>query len=232
MGAARLMRVWRVLWISLVSFLSCIGLYFFTALLLGLIAVNPPPRPSAEDVDIFVTSNGVHTSLVLPMVSPTRDWRTVLPFLNASPETARAPFLAIGWGDRGFYLQTPAWAELKPSTALRALTGLDTAVLHIEASVEPPLSDRARRVRLSPARLATLIATIDASLTRDEAGRARQVAGAHYNDFDAFYEAGGHYSLFYTCNEWARSALSQAGVRMPVWSPFTAAIFHHLPEPD
>ena len=39
--------------------------------------------------------------------------------------------ISIGWGDKGFYLDTPTWAELKLSTALIAGFGLGNAALHI-----------------------------------------------------------------------------------------------------
>ena len=40
-------------------------------------------------------------------------------------------YISIGWGDKGFYLDTPTWAELKLSTALIAGFGLGNAALHI-----------------------------------------------------------------------------------------------------
>jgi hypothetical protein len=39
-------------------------------------------------------------------------------------------YLAFGWGDKGFYLNTPEWADLKVSTALNAAFGLSSSAIH------------------------------------------------------------------------------------------------------
>jgi len=47
------------------------------------------------------------------------DWTT-----KVSPDDTKGKkkgdWLAFGWGDKGFYLNTPTWADLKFSTAVKA----------------------------------------------------------------------------------------------------------------
>jgi uncharacterized protein (TIGR02117 family) len=135
-------------------------------------------------------------------------------------------YLAFGWGDRGFYLTTPSWADLRLSTALGALTGLDSTVIHVEAMPPPAIDAKTRRLRLSPTAYRALAHYVAASFA---GAAAAPIPGAHYNTHDEFFEARGHYSVFATCNEWARRGLAVAWVRTALWSPFDIALFYQLP---
>ncbi|MFP3836064.1 DUF2459 domain-containing protein, partial [Chryseobacterium sp. SIMBA_028] len=46
-------------------------------------------------------------------------------------------------------------------------------------------------------------------------------------DNDAFYDAKGTYSFFYTCNTWANNALKAAGQKAALWTPSDFGIFQH-----
>ena len=215
--------------IVLSALAALLAVYILAAGVLGLAGVGGEATPPSQgdDIEIFIVSNGVHTDFVMPMATRQRDWRVLAP--NAAPES----FVAIGWGDWEFYLSTPTWGDLKATTVLRAALGLNATVLHVEhTGAPPPPSDRVRSVRLGSAQYARLAAHIDGSFARDASRGYRRIPGVRYNDFDAFYEATGQYSVINTCNEWIRAGLSEAGVRTPVWSPFTWAIFHHLPKND
>jgi uncharacterized protein (TIGR02117 family) len=182
-------------------------------------------------VTVWVVTNGVHTALMLPRRDAQADWDALFPPANTRDPVWAAHFdmILIGWGDRRFYLETPVWADLKPGTALGALTGLNGAALHVEYTAAPR-ADAANAIALSlsPEAYARLAAHLRQSIRADAQGRPILIAGHHYGATDAFYEATGRYSPFFTCNEWARQALSAAGVRVPVWSPLDRAIFWQL----
>ena len=221
----------RLAKIVLATIAACVVGYFAAALALGVVPANDgsAPPPQGRGTRIFVASNGVHTDLIVPMVSASRDWRPMLAGDWTPPDVSRFGYVAIGWGDRAFYLETPTWADLKVSTALRAVTGMNGTVLHVQATGTPFLSDRVRSVMLTDDRFQRLNAYIVASFARDTTGLPIPIASAHYNRYDIFYAATGYYSFVFTCNEWARAGLRHANVRVPVWSPFAAAIFFHLP---
>ncbi|HEX8957145.1 MAG TPA: TIGR02117 family protein [Burkholderiaceae bacterium] len=195
-------------------------LYALTALVLGVVPVNRDFRQSAQGIDISIHANAVHTDLIVPVKSDARDWNTRLPNL------AGAAYLAIGWGDRAFYLETKQWADLKADNALRALAGFDGTLLHVEPLGRPLESAEVVKLRISPAQYVKLVAAIDDSFALDAYGKPIVVAGAHYDERDAFYEATGRYSLFSTCNDWGRAALAQAGIRTAVWAPFAPALLY------
>ena len=50
---------------------------------------------------------------------------------------------------------------------------------------------------------------------------------AVYGNNDAFYEAKGSYSLFFTCNTWAANALKTAKKEAPLWTATQQGIFYH-----
>jgi len=169
-------------------------------------------------VEAFVVSNGVHTDIVVPLAAAGVDWRAHFPPIDARAAPADAAFVAIGWGDRAFYLNTPTWADLTLRRAASALLGRNAALLHVTWLTRAQLPPGATwRLPLDEAQYRRLADGLRAMLP---GGRALRIAGAHYADNDAFYEASGRYHLFETCNTWTGRLLRRAGAPVPAWTPF------------
>ena len=49
------------------------------------------------------------------------DWHTVLRSEHFQHPTAKLTYVALGWGDRNFYVDTPTWEDLSVTTTARAL---------------------------------------------------------------------------------------------------------------
>lgn len=203
-------------------------LYALAALVLGLVPRNPGFVEPADGVEIHVRTNGVHADLVLPTRWNGIDWSVEFPARDMSGLVAPANWIAFGWGDRGFMLTTPTWADLRPGTAFIALSGLGRGAMHVEY-VDAPSAYDARRVRLSAEQYRRLAAFIRDSFVRDAGGAVRRIDAPGYFDTDAFYEAVPTYTFWHTCNEWTRRALAAAGVTTAWWAPFDIAVMHHLP---
>ncbi|MCU0952833.1 MAG: DUF2459 domain-containing protein [Burkholderiaceae bacterium] len=113
--------------------------YLLAALVLGLLPVNADWRPTPEErggVPVYLRTNGVHADLVLPVQAP-HDFTHLFPraaLIDLAREPSLLPFnwIAFGWGDRGFYLNTPTWADLDAVTAWRALTAQGPSAMHVE----------------------------------------------------------------------------------------------------
>jgi uncharacterized protein (TIGR02117 family) len=208
--------------------------YLLLALLLGLLPVNrgfEPTPPEAGGVSVYLRTNGVHAELVLPAAAPF-DWRVELPPAEVvdAARLARPPaleWIAFGWGDRAFFIQTRTWADLRPRTALSALLGLGPAAMYVDYLARPQ-DYRAQRIDVSAAEYGRLVAGLRAGFARDAAGRPIRIDDPGYFDTDAFYEGTGRYTLWLTCNEWIRRVLAGAGVRTAAWAPFEAALFWQL----
>ena len=115
----------RPLILKIVAFAGwCLGtvaclvvLFFIFAFVLSSIPVKSSmaqaPQPDAT-VEIFVTSNGVHTDIVVPVSTSLIDWRDKIPLHHFRNIDSSYRYLAFGWGDRRFYMETPEWDDLKP----------------------------------------------------------------------------------------------------------------------
>ena len=231
-------------------------MYAACAVCFGLMAVNrdfAPPKAGEPAIEFFLRNNGIHTDFVLPLNDPLArqivDWRAQHPGKHFGPplKPPKAPIplsldekldpsanpqathIAIGWGDQGFYLETPEWADLTASVALRALTGIGKSAVHIEYERRPDAkSPTVRTLRVSPATYAKLVQSIQAEFARDQTGALRLIARRGYTVHDAFYEGRSSFSLVTTCNEWVRGHLSHAGIRTAAWAPFHFAVYRHL----
>ena len=68
------------------------------------------PEPSdLSTIEIMVETNGVHTALVLPLVSPERDWRGVFPIGDVARPDRPYTHVSISWGERQVFLQCAPW---------------------------------------------------------------------------------------------------------------------------
>ena len=204
-------------------------LYFLAALFLGLVPANVSfHQPSQGGVLIFVRSNGIHTDLVMPTVNAEADWR---PFANPQdvrdPRWGAADHVAIGYGAREFFLNTPTWGDLSLGTALRSLFGADTSLVHVEHVQDPQPDAWQRPLRLTSDQYRRLAAYVRSSFRLDEDGAPIHVPGG-YGNADTFYEGNGPFSMFFNCNAWTGAALRAGGVRMGLWTPLEQSVMWRL----
>ncbi|WBA42279.1 TIGR02117 family protein [Hymenobacter canadensis] len=212
------------------SILGLLALYGVAAVGLSAVPVGERGRPAPDSVEVYILSNGVHTDIVVPVRSPQIDWTRQIRYADTPAADPSMQFVGFGWGDKGFYLDTPTWAELKPSTAFKAMFWLGESAIHATFHHRPTEGKDCVRLYLSRAQYARLIDFIQQSFDYDAQGRVEHIAGHSYGQFDAFYEARRTYNLFYTCNSWTNEALKAAGQRAAFWTPFDAGIFWHYRE--
>jgi uncharacterized protein (TIGR02117 family) len=204
-------------------------LYFLAALILGLVPANVSFHQPAEGVTIFIRGNGVHTWIVMPKVSEEMDWRPYArPEHLRDPRWGNADHVAIGYGNREFYLNTPTWGDLSVRTAALALFGSGPTLLHVEHVDRPTPDQWQRPIRITRAQYRRLAGYIQARFHLDSGGRPIPLIGRGFGPSDMFYEANGGYSFILTCNEWTGRALRTAGVRTGVWTPFEQSIMWRL----
>lgn len=217
------MRWRKAFWIAAPPLLV-LYLYAVAGLIGGALPAPFAPRPR-EGVTIWVENNGIHTGLVLPLVAAGVDWRSI-----ARPEHLRDPrlasdWLAIGWGDRDFFLGTPTWADVNARTVIAAAIGSSATLVHVEHIRRPQTGPDVRAVTLRLEEYRRLAAFVRGSIDTRGA-RLRWQHG--YARYDAFYAGTGRYSAITTCNEWTGEVLRQASVRMGRWTPFPATVMAWL----
>ena len=209
------------------ALLLFIGAYMVAAYSLSRIRVDKE-QVTSEDVTIYILSNGVHTDLVVPLKTTEVDWSKYIKAENTLAKDSLAKWVAFGWGDKGFYLETPTWADLKFRTAFKAAFALSTSAIHATFYRELKEGENCKSIKISHAQYFRLVEYIEQSLLYDEKGFTIPIkTNANYGDYDAFYEANGKYNLFYTCNTWANNGLKACGQKACLWTPFDKGIFNY-----
>lgn len=201
-----------------------------TAWIGSAIPRNPDWREPAKGlpgtVEIMVGTNGVHTEIVMPLVTPAKDWRGDFPVTDIPASGEPYTHVAVSWGEREVFLNTPSWADLRPATAIGAMIGGD-ALLHVAHYVRPAPGPDNRPLRLTSAQYARLVARIETAVPRLD--RRKKHRG--YADWDVFYDAPGRYRWNNTCNQWTSDTLAAAGVRTGWWTPSAGGVMKWVRPP-
>lgn len=221
-------RWWRYLRNGVLLFLALPLLYLASAWGLGSITVHNqalPAHNASGNVVVYLLSNGVHTDIVMPMRNHITDWRKMVS-VSEGVQDKPQPYVAIGWGERNFYLNTPTWRDLTAATAAKAISGINTTLLRVTfypaAALKP--ADNIVRFQISAAQYRKLSQHIQAAFILDANGRGQVLANPHHGKNNQFYLAHGRYHLFYTCNTWVNQQLKQSQLPAVVWTPFTTPL--------
>ena len=208
-----------------------IGIAGFTLLYFGVgwclsRIIIPAEKGTPKEVTIYIKTNGKHTDIVVPVRNKLIDWSNKIPYHNNISQDTVYQFLALGWGDKGFFLDMPTWDDLTFSLAFRAAFWLSTTAMHTTYYKEIFEDDNCRKITISYEQYARLITFIVNRFRKDSEGNFINIkTNAQYGVSDAFYEARGRYNIFFSCNTWANSALAAAGQRHCLWTFFDTPIF-------
>ena len=216
----KLLKYTAILILSLVAYLLIVTL-------LSFVTVNENLAENQKEIPIYILTNGVHTDIVLPVKNEHYDWTNQLKFEHTKSKDTTYQFVALGWGDKGFYLETPTWADLKVSTALRATSSLSSSAMHVTFYKNLKENKTCKKIQISLEEYQKLISYINDSFQSQSGKFLKIETDAVYGKHDVFYEANGSYSLFYTCNSWANQALKSANQKAALWTISDTGIFRH-----
>jgi uncharacterized protein (TIGR02117 family) len=136
-------RLFRILLRCLLGLVLFLSSYIGAAWLFGHLAV-PAKADGGEAITAYIMSNGVHTDIVVPVRSAEKDWTTDVPYANTTGKDSSYQWLALGWGDKGFYLETPTWGDLTFRVAFKAAFSLGGSAVHATFLRLPGLDRNAR----------------------------------------------------------------------------------------
>jgi uncharacterized protein (TIGR02117 family) len=188
---------------------------------------NSDWREPESGIRVLVGSNGVHTELVMPLVTPEKDWRRDFPAADLPVPDRGFTHVAVSWGEKEVFLNTPTWWDLSPVTVLRIVGIGGDGLLHVSHYVRPAPSDDFRPITLTPEQYRRLVAAVERSVPRGQ-----RVRYAGYGPEDVFYDAPGHYTASNTCNQWTSDMLAAAGVKTGWWTPFAGGVMKWVPSPE
>jgi len=178
--------------------------------------VEPAPSESTELVTtVFIVSHGWHTGIVIPnkMIA------TRLPEL--SQRFNSAPFIEIGWGDKGFYQSE----QITIGLALQAMFWSPGSVIHAVAVPDTPeryfSTSEVIALSITEAQTTSLTEFLANSFARDAQNNIIPSRPGIYGD-SQFYEGEGYYYLLNTCNKWTAKALKSTGINLNTTFKLTA----------
>jgi len=200
-------------------FLKIIGYILLIPIIYGVVSLIFTYIPISEKTEgalkkhtIFLTTNRVHSDIVLPK-------ELIIPeVLKGQKFHNKERYFAFGWGEENFYINTPTWGDLTFSTAFRAAFLKSKTLIHVTRYRTK--RDKWIAVPVTSLQLEKLNNYILASFDENEQGKQR-IEGATYTpDRDNFYRAKGNYMFYKTCNTWANTALKESDMKASLWTPF------------
>ena len=201
--------------------------YLILATAISYIPVNRDQTSHKDqNLSIYIITNGVHTDIAVPFYNEYFDWRTYLdPTLTPGNRTS-SQWVSFGWGDKGFYLQTPEWKDLKASVAFNAAFGLSESAMHVTYYDRLTTGADCVEIKLNKEQYLQLSSFILNQFDQKEKQFLLIDTDQNYGLNDVFYEAKGKYSLFYTCNTWANNGLKAAQLKASVFTLWDKGIFY------
>ena len=205
--------------------LILIGLYFLSAEIFSGVIVNKN-QDQPKEMAVYISTNGFHADIVMPIKTEIVDWSEKIKFSDTKGKDSNQNFVAVGWGNEDFFINIPSWSELKLSIAVKAVLGIGPSAMHTTFLKSVSENEFCRRIDISKSQYIDLVTFIESYFIKDSLGNFINISTPNtYESSDAFYEAKGRYTPFFTCNTWTNSALKNAGLRSCLWTPFQSGIF-------
>ncbi|HMT41186.1 MAG TPA: DUF2459 domain-containing protein [Sphingorhabdus sp.] len=202
--------------------LLVIGLYFLAAFAGSSIPVNSDWREPDQGIPVFVETNGVHVSLIVPMSAAGEDFSDLIRPEHLSDSNIYGTHAMIGWGHGRVYRNARTWGDVKSGDIASAIIGSDETTLHIYHVIDPRPASHRKRFLVSQQAYKSIIASIRSTFRLTTGGRSK--AYPAYGANNLFYDSKGHYSAYTTCNEWTGAVLRKAGIRMGIWTPMPGGV--------
>ncbi len=199
---------------------------FYLTIALVFMSIRVGHSIENKGITIYMRSDGIHTDFVFPVQSQVFDWREYISPEDTKGKDSTLKYIAIGWGDQGFFLNTPVWAELKASTAIDACFYLGKSAIHTNYLSELDFKYKHVQFKVSNKQYKKLIVYIKKTIKKNKYNKLDCIKNRGYWKTDSFYQTNGSYGLFNTCNSWINDGLKEADLPACLWSPFNSGIFH------
>ncbi len=180
------------------------------------------------NIPIYVYNSGIHTDILVPIKTPLWNWQQRIDLKSIAADTNSLKYLAFGFGDRSYFLETSQGAPPKFSTIFNALFLPTPPAMRLLAYRNIPQKySKIKCLKISNFNYLNLVNFLDNSFQLDSKNKKSFIKKIP-NYRGAFYEAKGTYSLLRACNDWTAEALRTAEINTPLWSSLSSAIMWHL----
>ena len=198
-----------------------VGFYFAAALIGSLVPANSGWQEPHNGIPIFVETNGVHVSIILPMAAAGKDLSDLIRPEHLANRDLYGTHAMIGWGHGAVYRNAQTWGDVRSGDIGSAIIGSDDTTLHIYHLIDPKPSSIRKGFRVTGAQYRSIIAEVRASFKLTSESSTAYPA---YGPNNLFYDSVGRYSAVNTCNEWTGGILRRAGVQVGVWTPVAGGV--------
>lgn len=220
----------KIIGFILLVLIGSILLYLLLLPLGAIIPINRKYKAVNKGIEIFLTTNGMHVDFVVPTQNSLFDWTQITDSTPFDKPLSEYPFLGIGWGDWGFYVELDAWENLSAKLAMKTLLNpTTTTLMHLTGYDQLPVETlKVEKITLSKSQYLRLCSFILEYFAMDDQQKTILLPQLGYTPNDNFYQAKGRYHALHTCNYWVNKGLKKVGVRTAIWSPLDKGIFYQL----
>lgn len=202
-----------------------ICIYMLVFLLISPFSVPAEETNEPKTETIYITTNGIHSDIMLPIHHPLKDWEETLNLEKGLAVDTFQTHLKFGWGDKNFFLKTKEWSDMEVGTVLNTVFGRGPGAMHLILCTPKDLDQSSLvKLQLTKKQYQHLCAFIHSSF-QFEKGKAKAIENHPYGTYDFFFDSSIEYNMTYTCNTWTNNALKRGGQKACVWTPFKGAIF-------
>ena len=222
-------KSFRFLIFSVLIFISCILIYLACAFIFSRITIKGHKEKKAIHT-VFLMKSGIHMDFLLPICNKLKDWQEEFPISNTRSKDSTYKKIAIGWGSKDFYMNTPTWDDLTLKIFLISNFGLGSSAIHVKYYTDTlPKDSKILSLKLSDNQYKKLVKYIENSLKRSGTTKSSFILPKNpkvLSKNDAYYDAKQNYSLLFTCNSWINNGLKASGQKSCLWTPNSQGIFY------
>jgi len=222
-------KSFRFLIFSVLIFFSSVLIYITCAFIFSRITIEGHKEKKARHT-VFLMKSGIHMDFLLPICNELKDWQEEFPISNTRSKDSTYKKIAIGWGSKDFYMNTPTWDDLTIKIFLISNFGLGSSAIHVKYYTDTlPKDSKIVSLKLSDNQYNKLVKYIENSLKRSGTTKSSFILPKNpkvLSKNDAYYDAKQNYSLLFTCNSWINNGLKASGQKACLWTPYSQGIFY------
>ncbi len=222
-------KSFRFLIFTSLFFISCILIYLTCAFIFSRITIEGNKEKNSIHT-VFLMKSGIHVDFLLPISNEFKDWQEEFPISNTRSKDSTYKKIAIGWGSKDFYMNTPTWDDLTLKIFLISNFGLGSSAIQVKYYTDTlPKDSKITSLKLSNNQYKKLVKYIETSLKRSKTNNSSFILPKNpkvLTENNSFYDAKQTYSLLLTCNTWINNGLKASGQKACLWTPDAGGIFY------
>ena len=222
-------KSFRFLIFTSLFFISCILIFLTCAFIFSRITIEGNKEKNSIHT-VFLMKSGIHVDFLLPISNEFKDWQEEFPISNTRSKDSTYKKIAIGWGSKDFYMNTPTWDDLTLKIFLISNFGLGSSAIQVKYYTDTlPKDSKITSLKLSNNQYKKLVKYIETSLKRSKTNNSSFILPKNpkvLTENNSFYDAKQTYSLLLTCITWINNGLKASGQKACLWTPDAGGIFY------